>query len=219
MLCEHNSHIYRDRHDAGRRLTGLPFLSHLRSSSSAVILAIPRGGVPVAYELARSLNLPLDLILSRKLGHPQHPEVALGAVSLGGVVHMDGQRGRLVSADAIEEIKRREVEEMGRRDKTYRKGRRPDGPPDVRGKEVVIVDDGIATGATMIAAIKAVKKLGARRVVAVAPVGSPDSVEEVGSFADEVHVPLQPLHFRAVGEFYVTFAQTTDKEVIDIMSK
>lgn len=205
-------HRFRNRRDAGRVLA--TELSHDRSLAGAdvVVLGLPRGGVPVAAEVARVLDAPLDAFPVRKLGVPGHEELAFGAVALGGtrVLNDDVVRMAHVDAGVIDAATQAELAELERRAVAYR-GDRP--PPDVADKTVVLVDDGLATGATMRAAVAAVQGAGARRVVVAVPVGAPESVERLEALADDVVCLQQPPGFTAVGIWYDDFTPTTDDEV------
>jgi putative phosphoribosyl transferase len=200
---------FRDRVDAGRALAGE--LRHLRDSD-AVVLALPRGGVPVAAEVARELGAPLDVLLVRKLGVPGHEELAFGAVASGGVrVVVD-----LVVADArldaatIERATETARRELERREALYREGR---PPVPVRGRTVILVDDGLATGATMRAAARAARELDAARVVVAVPVAAAQTADALQHDADEVVVVATPTPFLAVGSWYADFSPVGDDEV------
>ncbi|KAI8617463.1 phosphoribosyltransferase-like protein [Chytriomyces sp. MP71] len=186
--------------------------------SKSIVLALPRGGVPVAVPIAEALGAPLDLLLVRKLGIPGHEEVAMGAISVGGVEYLNRDLiARIgIPTAAVARVRATETAELARRNQKYRDGR---APPDVRGKTVYVVDDGIATGATMRAAILALKTMQPHKIIAVAPVGAQDTVQEVGEVADEVVVMLQPHDFQSVGLWYRTFDQTEDEEVLALLAK
>ncbi|KAJ3056328.1 hypothetical protein HK097_007306 [Rhizophlyctis rosea] len=213
---------YRDRVDAGQQLAKDPritaFACPQNEEPKAVILALPRGGVPVAYEIAKQNNLPLDLMLVRKIGIPMHEETAMGAIAMHDVVYLnkDFIRRMQISQKAVQQVIDRESIELDRRNKAYRGGR---PYPDLKGKTVLIVDDGVATGATMKAAILAVQQLYPQKVVGVAPVGAPDSVSDLAKVADEMLVPHTPEMFSAVGQWYASFPQTDDKEVLELLTK
>jgi predicted phosphoribosyltransferase len=201
---------YLDRDDAGRQLATR--LAQYRGTAGAVVLALPRGGVPVGCAVARQLGLPLDVLVVRKLGLPMDPELAMGAVASGGAVVLNDDVLRYLppGGDALERVKARELAEVERRERAYRGGR---APLDVRGCLVIVVDDGLATGATMEAAVRALRLLEARRVVVAAPVASPEARDRRAAVADEVVCLQAPEYFSAVGQWYANFDQTTDEEV------
>jgi putative phosphoribosyl transferase len=208
--------VFSDRIDAGRRL--VEQLIHLENRDDVVVLGLPRGGVPVAYEVATRLNAPLDVIVVRKLGVPYQPELAMGAIGEEGVRILDA---RIVSIAGVSEyelasVEGRERAELRRRVELFRRGR-PRVPLD--GKVAVIVDDGIATGSTIKAACRVARGLGAARVVVAAPVAPTDAAERLAGDADEVVVVEQPLSFDAIGQFYYNFNQTTDDEVTSLLER
>lgn len=201
---------YADRESAGQALAGL--LQRFAGRDDVVVLGLPRGGVPVAYEVAKALAAPLDVFVVRKIGMPGHEEFAVGAIASGGTKVMDEdviQRYSL-SAPAIEAVCRRERAELERREHLYRDGR---ALTPVEGRLVILVDDGLATGATMRAAIHAVRDLRPARIVVAAPVGAPETCHALARIADEVICPYTPEPFSAVGLWYGDFAATTDDEV------
>lgn len=206
--------VYRDRAHAGAVLAD--HLLHWKASGDLVVLGLPRGGVPVAAVVAASLDGELDVLVVRKLGAPGQVELAMGAVGPGGVVvrnhdvlhHLD------VDEAAIERAIHAECLEIARREQAYRGSA---APLSVQGRDVLLVDDGLATGATMRAGLVAVRAMGARHVVAAAPVGGPATCEELGRLADEVVCPSQPHDLRAVGYWYEDFAPTSDDEVIEAL--
>lgn len=207
--------LFRDRTDAGRRLAEA--LMKYRGKD-AVVLAIPRGGVVVGYEVALALDADLDVVVARKLGAPYNPELAIGAVAYDGtlVLNYDVICSLGVPDAYIEEEKKRQVKEMKRRLRVYR-GDKP--LPDVRGRIAILVDDGIATGATMLACVKAVKNQGASCVIVAVPVGPPEAVRKLAEEADEVVCISQPSLFFAIGQFYADFRQVTDDEVLDLLNR
>ena len=207
---------FRDRADAGRQLTKL--LAHYAARDDVLVLALPRGGVPVGFEVARALGVPLDVFLVRKLGVPGHEELAMGAIASGGVRVLNARVVRNLGSDraVIEQITAVERQELERREREYRDGR---PPPDVCGKTVILVDDGLATGSTMRAAVVAVRKLGPARVVVAVPVGAADTCEVFKSEADETICAHQPDTFAAVGAWYDDFSQTTDDEVRALLGR
>jgi putative phosphoribosyl transferase len=176
------------------------------------VLALPRGGVPVAFEVAESLGAPLDIFLVRKLGMPGHPEYAMGAIASGGVrvLSEDVVRAYGIPPSAIDTIARKEQQELERREREYRRGT---ALTDLRGRTVILVDDGLATGSTMRAAVEAVRQLGPSRVVVAVPVGSPSTCQEFADVTDETVCARTPEPFSAVGQWYLDFSQTTDDEV------
>jgi putative phosphoribosyl transferase len=174
---------------------------------------LPRGGVPVAAEVARALEAPLDVLVVRKLGAPGQPEVAIGAIGPDGAMLLHAH-GRAIDAGVVDRIRSRELAELERRERAYRGDR---GPLELAGRRVVIVDDGIATGATMLVAVQAVRALGAAEVIATAPVAAPDARDTVAAVADRVVVLDAPARFWAVGEWYADFRQTDDAEVIALL--
>jgi predicted phosphoribosyltransferase len=182
-----------------------------------VVLALPRGGVPVAFEVARSLGAPMDVFVVRKLGMPGHPELAMGAIASGGVrvMNEDVFRWYRPSASAIEAVIRAEHAELERRERAYRDGR---PPLPIEGRTVILVDDGLATGSTMRAAVQAVRRLRPARVVVAVPVGARETCEALRKIADEVVCALVPEPFSAVGLWYIDFSQTTDDEVRQLLS-
>lgn len=177
-----------------------------------IVLALPRGGVPVAAQVAKRLNVPLDVFVVRKLGVPYHPELAMGAIASGGVrvVNRDVVDALRIPELVADAVAAQEQEELTRRERVYRDDL---PPPDVKEKTVILVDDGIATGSTMLAAISALRQLNAARIVVAAPVIARSSYYEMRHAADDVVAVLVPDHFRGVGEWYEDFSQTTDDEV------
>jgi putative phosphoribosyl transferase len=203
-----------DRREAGRRLADR--LSAYAGRDDIVVLALPRGGVPVAYEVARALGAPLDVLLVRKLGAPGHPEFAVGAIAAGGVrvLSHDAIAALGISPQMLEHLAERERIELERRDQVYH-GNRQRVP--VRGKTVVVIDDGLATGSTMEAAVAAVRQQGAARVIVAAPVGARDTCRRLRDLADDVVCLETPEPFDAVGLWYHVFDQTTDDEVVALL--
>jgi putative phosphoribosyl transferase len=208
---------FADRADAGRRLAQQ--LQHLRGED-AVVLGLPRGGVVVAYEVARALAAPLDIVVVRKLGAPDQPELGIGAVVDADhpqVSLYDELVRRLgVSREHIEEEVGAQVKEIRRREQEYRGDREP---VDVRGRTAIIVDDGVATGSSVRAALRALRARRPARLVLAVPVAAPESLQMLESEADEVVCLLAPPSFRAVGQFYHDFDQTSDKEVVDLLTR
>lgn len=201
---------FQNRQDAGRQLAA--HLNGLHSWPHTTVLGLPRGGVPVAAEVARALNAPLDVFVVRKLGLPGYPEVAMGAIASGGVrvLNDDLVRRAGISAQAIAAATAREGAELARRETAYRAGR---PPLELAGRAALLIDDGVATGATLRAALRAVRALLPVRVVVAVPVAPPEACRELEALADEVICLLTPPDFHAVGQFYRDFGQTTDAEV------
>ncbi|MBN9518071.1 phosphoribosyltransferase [bacterium] len=208
--------LFRDRIDAGRRLAER--LTHYAGRDDVVVLALPRGGVPVGHEVAEALGAPLDVFLVRKLGVPGHEELAMGAIASGGVRVLNDRvvRPLGISAAAIERVAAEERRELVRREREYR-GDRP--PLDVRGKTVILVDDGLATGSTMRAAVAAVRRLGPAKVVVAVPVGAAETCEDFEEEADEAICAMEPEPFYSVGAWYEDFSQTTDDEVRELLGR
>ena len=204
-----------NRSHAGRRLARL--LDHLRDEP-CVVLGLPRGGVPVGFEVARSLSAPLEVLLVRKLGVPFQPELAMGAIGEGGVRILDGDRvGRLgIGAGQVERVERAEREEIARQAELFRRGR---PATDLRGKTAVIVDDGIATGSTALAACPIARRLGAERIVMATPVAPRDAQALFREAADEFVAASTPRRFAAIGLFYADFRPTPDREVIELLEQ
>ena len=207
---------FADRRHAGAVLAG--HLQMYRGRSDLVVLALPRGGVPVAYEVARSLQAPLDALIVRKLGAPGHPEFAIGAIAGGGISVLDEDfiAANRIPARAVDTIVQRERAEVARRERAYRASR---PPVPVRGQVVIVVDDGLATGSTMRAAVLAVRQQGPAGIVVAAPVGSRQACQALTEVADQVICPLTPEPFSAVGLWYVDFSETTDEEVRYVLAQ
>ena len=206
--------MFRDRREAGRVLAGL--LERYRGSDDVVVLGLPRGGVPVAFEVAQGVGAPLDVFLVRKLGVPGRPELAMGAIASGGVVVVndDVVRGLGIGPDVIRQVAEREGRELLRREFAYREGL---PMADLAGKTVVLVDDGLATGASMRAAIQALRKHWPDRVVVAVPAAPQSTCEELRLEVDDVVCATTPSPFFAVGASYWDFTQTTDGEVRDLL--
>jgi putative phosphoribosyl transferase len=211
-----NSEAYRDRREAGRELAGA--LHQYADRDDVIVLGLPRGGVPVAFEVATALNAPLDVFLVRKLGTPGHRELAMGAIASGGikVINDDVVRYLGISDEQIDAVAREEQQELERRETAYRRGR---SLPPLKDRIVILVDDGLATGSTMRAAVQAVKQQQPSRVVVAVPVGASDTCGELRSICDEVVCARTPTPFSAVGQWYLDFDQTTDEEVGDLLSR
>ena len=207
---------FRDRREAGRVLASR--LQTYAGRDDVVVLALPRGGVPVAYEVASALGAPLDVFLVRKLGTPGHRELAMGAIASGGVrvLNDDVVRWYGISESAIESVARDEAAELERREHAYRDGR---PAPDLTNRIVILVDDGLATGSTMRAGAQAVRLHRPSRVVVAVPVGARQTCSEIAAVADEVICARMPEPFSAVGQWYLDFDQTDDDEVRDLLQK
>jgi putative phosphoribosyl transferase len=207
---------FTDRRHAGRVLASR--LTKYAGRDDVIVLALPRGGVPVAYEVASALSAPMDVFLVRKLGTPGHRELAMGAIASGGVrvVNADVVQWYGISEAAIDRIAREEHEELERRERAYRDDR---PAPDLTNKIVVLIDDGLATGSTMRAAVQAVRARRPARVVIAVPVGAPQTCAELAVSADEVICARMPEPFSAVGQWYLNFEQTDDAEVRELLQK
>jgi predicted phosphoribosyltransferase len=198
-----------------RRHAGVVLAEHLDTyvgRTDLVVLALPRGGVPIGYEVARRLHAPLDVLIVRKLGAPGHPEFAMGAIAGGGVTVLDEGfiAANRIPARVLEAIVQRERSEVMRRERAYRANR---PPIDVRDRVAIVVDDGLATGSTMQAAVLALRQLGPAGIVVAVPVGSRQACEALSEVADQVICPLMPEPFSAVGLWYANFSETSDDEV------
>lgn len=210
------SPLFRDRREAGRKLA--QHLGSYADRDDVVILALPRGGVPVAYEVARTLHAPLDIFLVRKLGVPGHEELAMGALASGGirVLNEEVVRGFGMPQAIIDYVAAAETKELLRREALYR-GRRP--LPEVAGRTVILIDDGLATGSTMRAAVAALRRMSPARIVVAVPVAAPDTCAEFQREVDEIICAATPEPFFGVSAFYEDFAQTSDAEVIRLLAK
>jgi predicted phosphoribosyltransferase len=206
---------FRDRTEAGRRLAAE--LRGYAGQRDIIVLALPRGGVPVASEVARALGAPLDVFVVRKVGVPWHEELAMGAIASGGVRLLNEELIRAYRIDPadVEMVMRREQAEVERRERLYRGGR----PfPDLRNKTVILVDDGLATGSTMRVAVEALRKEGPARIVVAVPVASPETCDAFRDVADDIVCAMTPEPFYAVGIWYDDFSQTTDEEVHELLA-
>jgi putative phosphoribosyl transferase len=206
--------LFRDRLEAGRRLAEK--LSDYAGKPDVVVLALPRGGVPVAAEVARALDAPLDIFLVRKLGLPGQEELAMGAIASGGsqVLNTSLLRRLHVPPETVDAVAMRERCELDRREREYRGSH---APPSVRGRTVILVDDGLATGASMHAAVAALRAQEPSRIVVAVPVGAPSTCEDLRQIADDVVCAETPEPFAAVGQWYDDFSQTTDEEVRQLL--
>jgi putative phosphoribosyl transferase len=207
-------YLFPDRREAGRLLAGK--LREYANRKDVLVLALPRGGVPVAFEVAKSLNAPLDVFVVRKLGLPQHEELAMGAIASGGVRVLNEEVIRAVGIpdEVVDLVAEKEERELERREREYRDGR---SPVDVRGRTVILVDDGLATGSSMRAAALALKKKQAAQIVVAVPVGAPSTCAEFESEVDRVVCGVTPEPFLGVGQWYGDFSQTSDEEVRDLL--
>jgi putative phosphoribosyl transferase len=207
---------FQDRSEAGRRLAR--DLGDYAGRDDVIVLALPRGGVPVAYEVARELGAPLDVFLVRKLGVPGHEELGMGAIASGGVrlVNEEVARQLGLSEDDIARVAADEQKELERRERAYR-GARPD--PRVEGRTVILVDDGLATGSTMRAAAVAMRAQDPARLVVAVPVAAPETCDALREEVDELVCTLTPGSFRAVGAWYRDFEQTSDEEVRELLER
>jgi len=208
--------IFQDRTDAGQRLAAR--LTRYADRTDVLVLALPRGGVPVAYEVAKELNAPLDVFLVRKLGIPGHEEFAMGAIAPGGVriLNEDILNYLKIPDQVVDAVATREQWELERREQAYR-GDRPS--PDVKDRIVILIDDGLATGSTMRAATESVRLQTPQRIVVAVPVSSPETCDEFRSEVDEIVCAVTPQPFRGVGMWYKDFSQTTDDEVRDLLQR
>ena len=207
---------FRDRAEAGRVLAER--LRAYAGRDDVIVLALPRGGVPVAYEVAKELGAPLDVFVVRKLGVPGHEELAMGAIASGGVLVLDEGLVRAlgISHAQIQRAVETELRELERREAAYRAGR---GPLELGGKTVILVDDGLATGSTMRAAALAVRRHEPQRVVVAVPVAAAETCAEFRDEVDEIVCAVVPRPFHAVGLWYEDFSQTSDEEVSDLLAR
>lgn len=206
---------YKNRKDAGQKL--VQYLRQYQDAENTLVLALPRGGVPVAYEISSTLNLPLDVYIVRKLGVPWHSELAMGALAPNHVTYLNKNlmKRLQISKTAINEVIAREQRELERRDAVYRAGK---NELMIENKTIILVDDGIATGATMFAAIKSIRAQHPLKIVCASPVAAPETILEIKNQVEEIICPLQPEDLDAVGLWYEEFPQTTDEEVLTFLS-
>jgi len=205
---------FRDRKEAGTRLAEV--LAEMDVESNAVVLGLPRGGVPVGYEIARQLHLQLDFLNIRKLGVPWQPEVAMGAVGEDGIPHLNSElvRSLAITSEQIKRVRDLELSVIYERKKAYR-GYAPTA--DLQGRQVILVDDGIATGATMDLAIEMVRNAGARSLIVAIPAGPEGTTDKYGDMVDHCICLQEPADFNYVGQFYLNFAPVTDEEVCELL--
>ncbi len=208
--------IFSNRTEAGRLLAEK--LLKYAGRADVIVLGLPRGGVPVAFEVAQRLGTPFDVFIVRKLGVPGFEELAVGAIASGGVrvLNEDVMRAIPNVDEVIELVTAKETAELERREQSYRDGR---PAPELRDRVVILVDDGLATGATMRAAVKALRQCGAARIVVAVPVGPPDTCREIEEEADETVCATTPEFFQAVGQYYEDFSQTSDEEVRELLAR
>ncbi|MCC6547827.1 phosphoribosyltransferase [Candidatus Sumerlaeota bacterium] len=207
---------FADRSEAGRALA--EHLLHYENDLNAIVLGLPRGGVPVAFEVAERLHLPLDVFLVRKIGVPCQRELAMGAITLGNIRLLNHELiDQLSIPDTdVEDAVARETDELSRQDEVFRHGRTP---PPIDGRTIILVDDGLATGATMAVAIKALRLQHPHRIIVAVPVGAAATCRSMAADADEVVCAINPEHFLAVGVWYGDFSPTSDEEVVRLMDR
>jgi putative phosphoribosyl transferase len=208
--------MFRDRSDAGRILASR--LTHYNGRKDVVVLALPRGGIPVAYEIGKELGVPVDVFVVRKLGVPRQEELAMGAIASGDVriINYDVVNQLGIDPGTIDRVTDQERQELRRREQLYRGDRRP---PALAGKSIILVDDGIATGSTMRAAIAAVRQSTPTRLIVAVPVAAASTYREISAEVDEIICPETPEAFFAISQWYDRFQQTTDDEVRDLLSR
>jgi predicted phosphoribosyltransferase len=208
--------VFRNRREAGQVLATV--LAAYRGRPDVVVLGLPRGGVPVAYEIATALHAPLDVMVVRKLGVPGHEELAMGAIASGGVqvVNEDVVRHLGLTPDILASVAAIEQQELARREQAYRGGR---PPVTVEGRTVILVDDGLATGSTMRAAVAALRRRNPARIVVAVPVAAPETCEELKREVEDIVCAMTPTPFYGVGEWYEQFDQTRDEEVRDLLER
>jgi putative phosphoribosyl transferase len=208
--------MFRDRSDAGRILASR--LTHYKGRKDVVVLALPRGGIPVAYEIGKELGVPVDVFVVRKLGVPGQEELAMGAIASGDVriINYDVVNQFGIDQETIDRITDEERQELRRREQLYRGDRRP---PALAGKSIILVDDGIATGSTMRAAIAAMRQSTPARLIVAVPVAAASTYREMSAEVDEFICPETPEAFFAISQWYERFEQTTDDEVRDLLSR
>jgi putative phosphoribosyl transferase len=209
-------YLFRDRTEAGRLLAQK--LREYANRDDVVVLALPRGGVPVGFEVAKALNAPLDIFLVRKLGLPEQEELAMGAIATGGVRVLNDEvvRALDIPDEIVDAVAAKEERELERREREYRGGR---APVDVRGRTVILIDDGLATGSSMRAAALALRNKQPAQIVVAVPVGAPSTCAEFESEVDKVVCAVTPEPFWGVGQWYRDFSQTSDEEVRDLLGR
>ena len=207
---------FANRAEAGQLLAGK--LLDYAGRDDVIVLGLPRGGVPVAFEVAQRLRVPLDVFIVRKLGVPGFEELAVGAIASGGVrvLNKDVARALPNAEEVIEAVTARETTELERREQSYRDGR---PAPELGGKTVILVDDGLATGATMRAGVAALRQRDVAKIVVAAPVGAPETCRELQDEVDDIVCAMAPEYFQAVGQYYKDFAQTSDEEVRELLAR
>jgi len=207
---------FRDRTEAGRKLAAV--LGHLAGRKDLLVLALPRGGVPVAAEVARALGAPLDVCFAHKIGAPNNPEFAIGSVAETGAPHVEEQAVQMLRVPYayVREEAAIQQADIARRARQYREGR---PPPDVAGKCVILIDDGVATGSTAHAALLALRERGPARLIFATPVAAADTMQRLAADADELAILYVPSGFLAVGEFYERFEQVGDQEVVETLKE
>lgn len=215
FMGDSSTQPFRDRREAGHLLAQQ--LKHYAGRPDVIVLGLPRGGVPIAFEVAKELVAPLDVFLVRKLGLPGQPELAMGAIASDNVrvLNDDVVRWSGVPERVIDAVAKHEQAELERRERRYRHGR---GPLKLQGQVVILVDDGLATGSTMQAAVRAVRESRPARIVVAAPVGAQDSCQALAKVADEVICARRPERFNAVGQWYLDFSETSDDEVVELLA-
>lgn len=206
--------MFKDRKEAGKKLFDR-LKNYNIPDTNTVVVALPRGGVPIAYEIAQGYKVPLTTFIVRKIGAPYDPELAVGALTQTGhfIIDFNVVRSLGISKEALEAVKQKELNEAARRQKVYQ----PNGFPSIAGKVVIVVDDGAATGSTMLVALQALKKLKPQKLIAAIPVASAEAVSNLKEFADELVVLSVPDSFGAVGSFYSSFPQVEDEEVLSLL--
>jgi putative phosphoribosyl transferase len=207
---------FHNRAEAGRLLA--QSLQQYAHHPQVIVLGLPRGGIPVAYEVATALGVPLDAYLVRKLGVPHHAELAMGAIALGGLRHLNTRiiQECNIDPETLERVTQQEWQELQRRDLKYRQGH---PLPSFEGRIIILVDDGIATGATMLAALESLRQHGPQKIVVAVPVAPVETVQSLNRLTDEVVCLNTPTPFNAVGEWYADFSQTSDDEVCHLLSQ